>query len=102
MDTLALAAVLVTGFVGSAEFGSAALVHPVIRQLRTDDQLTMEMGLLKTFGRVMPVGMTAATALAIIIAIDEPNAWLVSAAISLGVALVVTIVGNVPINSRTG
>ena len=102
MDAVALAAVLVTGFVGSAEFGSAALVHPVIRRLGTDDQLIMEKGLLKTFGRVMPVGMTAATALAIIIAIDEPNVWLVSAAISLGVALVVTIVGNVPINSRTG
>ena len=102
MDAVALAAVLVTGFVGSAEFGSAALVHPVIRRLRTDDQLIMEKGLLKTFGRVMPVGMTAATALAIIIAIDEPNVWLVSAVISLGIALVVTIVGNVPINSRTG
>ena len=102
MDAVALAAVLVTGFVGSAEFGSAALVHPVIRRLGTDDQLIMEKGLLKTFGRVMPVGMTAATALAIIIAIDEPNVWLVSAAISLGVALVVTIVGNVPINSQTG
>lgn len=102
MDALALAAVLVTGFVGSAEFGSAALVHPVIRRLKTDDQLIMEKGLLKTFGRVMPVGMTVATALAIIIAIDEPNAWLLSAAISLGVALVVTIIGNVPINARTG
>lgn len=102
MDAFALATVLATGFVGSAEFGSAALVHPVIRRLKTDDQLIMEKGLLKTFGRVMPVGMTVATALAIIIAIDEPNAWLVSAAISLGVALVVTIIGNVPINARTG
>lgn len=102
MDAFALATVLVTGFVGSAEFGSATLVHPVIRRLKTDDQLIMEKGLLKTFGRVMPVGMTVATALAIIIAIDEPNAWLVSAAASLGVALVVTILGNVPINARTG
>ena len=102
MDAFVLATVLVTGFVGSAEFGSAALVHPVIRRLKTDDQLIMEKGLLKTFGRVMPVGMTVATALAIIIAIDVPNAWLVSAAISLGVALVVTIIGNVPINARTG
>ena len=62
MDAFALATVLVTGFVGSAEFGSAVLVHPVIRRLKTDDQLIMEQGLLKTFGRVMPVGMTAATA----------------------------------------
>lgn len=102
MDAIAVAAVLVTGFVGSAEFGSAALVHPVIRRLKTDDQLIMERGLLKTFGRVMPAGMTAATVLAIIVAIDDPNAWLVAAAVSLGVALAVTIIGNVPINARTG
>ncbi|WP_231939672.1 anthrone oxygenase family protein [Brevibacterium siliguriense] len=62
----------------------------------------MEKGLLKTFGRAMPIGMTAATVLATIIAIADPNAWLVSTAVSLGVALVVTIAGNVPINSRTG
>src|SRR5699024_7617516 len=102
MDAIALAAVLVTGFVGSAEFGSAALVHPVIRRLKTDDQLIMEKGLLKTFGRVMPAGMTAATVLAIIIAVNDPTPWLVSAAVCLGVALVVTIIGNVPINARTG
>lgn len=102
MDAIAVAAILVTGFVGSAEFASAALVHPVIRRLRTDDQLIMERGLLKTFGRVMPVGMTAAAVLAIIVAVDNPNAWLISAAVSLAIALIVTIIGNVPINTRTG
>src|SRR5699024_7640713 len=54
------------------------------------------------FGRVMPAGITVATALAIIIAINDPSAWLTSAAISLGLALTVTIIGNVPINARTG
>ena len=73
----------------SADFGIAPL-------------LAMEKGLLTTFGRVMPVGMTVATALAIIIAINDPNAWLTSAAVSLGLALTVTIIGNVPINARTG
>ena len=102
MDVIELAAVLVTGFFGSAEFGSATLVHPVLRRLSTDAQLAMEKGLLTTFGRVMPVGMTVATALAIIIAINDPSAWLTSAAISLGLALTVTIIGNVPINARTG
>src|SRR5699024_11422243 len=102
MDAIEFAAVLVTGFFGSAEFGSATLVHPVIRRLSTDAQLAMEKGLLTTFGRVMPVGMTVATALAIIIAINDPSAWLTSAAISLGLALTVTIIGNVPINARTG
>src|SRR5699024_10473206 len=46
--------------------------------------------------------VTIATGLAIIIAINDPSAWLTSAAISLGLALTVTIIGNVPINARTG
>lgn len=102
MDILEIAAILVIGFVGSAEFGSAALVHPVIRRLETEDQLTFEKGLLKTFGRVMPIAMTIATALGIVVAINDPSAWLVFAAISLSIALIVTIIGNVPINLRTG
>ncbi|RRD07375.1 DUF1772 domain-containing protein [Arachnia propionica] len=102
MNWLEIAAILVIGFVGSAEFGSAALVHPVIRKLSPDDQLVFEKGLLKTFGRIMPVGMTAATMLAIGVAIATPSEWLIAAAVSLGAALVVTIIGNVPINLRTG
>lgn len=102
MNWLELGTVLVTGFVGSAEFASVALVHPVIRRLAPDDQLVFEQGLLRTFGRVMPVGMTAATALAITLAVAAPSAWPIAAAASLTVALVVTIIGNVPINLRTG
>ncbi|MGB4777232.1 anthrone oxygenase family protein [Microbacterium sp.] len=102
MNWLELAAILVIGFVGSAEFGSAALVHPVVRKLTPDDQLTFEQGLLRTYGRIMPVGMTAATVLGITIAIDTPSAWTIGAAASLSVALAVTIAGNVPINLRTG
>ena len=97
MTWLEIATILVTGFVGCAEFGSAAFVHPVIRKLSPADQVTFEKGLLTTFGRVMPVGMTAAMALAIALAIAT-----VAAAAILTVALVVTIVGNVPINLRTG
>lgn len=102
MNWLEIAAVLVIGFVGSAEFGSAAFVHPVIRELAPDDQLVVEKGLLRTFGRVMPIAMTAAAALAIAVAVATPSTWLIAAAIVLGVALAVTIVGNVPINLRTG
>lgn len=102
MNWLEIAAILVIGFVGSAEFGSAALVHPVIRKLDSDDQLVFEKGLLKTFGRIMPVGMTVASVLAISVAIAGPSVWLVVAAVNLSVALTVTIIGNVPINLRTG
>lgn len=102
MTWLQIATVLVVGFVGSAEFGSAALVHPVIRRLDADAQLAMEQGLLTTFGRIMPIGMTLATVLAVTLAVADPSAWMIGAAGCLAAALVVTIVGNVPINLRTG
>jgi len=102
MDIIEIAAIIVTGAVGCAEFGSATMVHPVIRKLSVDEQLVFEKGLLTTFGRVMPIGMTAAVVLGIILAIAAPSGWLITAAVSLGLALAVTIIGNVPINLRTG
>lgn len=102
MNALETAAVLVIGFVGCAELASALLVHPVIRTLDPDAQLVFEKGLLKTFGRLMPVGMTLATILGIALAIARPSGWLIASAVSLGVALAVTVIGNVPINLRTG
>lgn len=102
MDIIEIVTVITTGAVGSAEFGSATMVHPVIRKLSVEEQLVFEKGLLTTFGRVMPIGMTAAAVLGIIVAIANPSGWLIAAAISLGVALAVTIIGNVPINLRTG
>lgn len=71
---------VVTGFVACAEFGSYAFVHPVIRRLPAHPHLQVEQGLLLTFGRVMPVGMTLCVVL----------------------ALASTIVFNVPINAATG
>ena len=102
MNWTEIVATLVIGFVGSAEFGSVALVHPVVRKLGPDDQLVFEKGLLKTYGRIMPIGMTLAPLLAIHLAFVTSSAWVIAAAASLGLALVVTIVGNVPINLRTG
>lgn len=99
LDTLSI---LIIGFVGSGEFASVALVHPVIRTLPDDQQLVFEKGLLRTFGRIMPVGMTAAAVLGIAVAIERPSALLIAAAAILAVALAVTIAGNVPINLRTG
>lgn len=102
MDLLLLSLLLVTGFVGCAEFASVALVHPVVRRLPLESQVVMEKGLLGTFGRVMPVGMTAAPILAGFAVAHLGNVWLVLAAAVLTVALVVTVLGNVPINLWTG
>lgn len=101
MDILIAALLLVSGFVGCAEFGSVALVHPVVRRLPDDGQFIMEKGLLDTFGRVMPVGMTAAPILAGVSAARDSSGWFAAAAVVFTVALVVTIIGNVPINERT-
>lgn len=101
MDGLLLATLLVTGFVGCAEFASVSLVHPVVRRLPVDAQLVMEQGLLRTYGVVMPLGMTAAAVLPGIIAQQSGGGWFVAAAVVLSVALIVTVLGNVPVNIRT-
>lgn len=102
MSWIGILTILVTGFVGSAEFASTAFVHPVIRKLDPDDQLLFEKGLLNTFGRIMPFGMTLGVILGIALAIHHTNYFTISAAITLVVALIVTIFGNVPINAQTG
>ena len=52
------AALVITGFTACAEFGSYAFVHPVIHDLPPEHHVRVEKGLLRTFGRVMPVLMT--------------------------------------------
>lgn len=101
MDGLLLTTLLVTGFVGCAEFASVALVHPVVRRLPVESQLVMEQGLLRTYGIVMPFGMTAAAVLPGVLAQQSGGLWFWSAAAVLALALVVTVLGNVPINLRT-
>lgn len=81
---------------------STAFVHPVIRTLDPDNQLLFEKGLLKTFGRAVPIGMTLGVIPGIALAIHHTNYFTISAAIALVVALIVTIFGNVPINAQTG
>ena len=104
MSTLAFVTLAVTGFVSCAEFGSYAFVHPVIRRLPVTERITVEQGLLKTFGRIMPIGMTLTVVLAITNAAQgtgtEPLAWLAAAAFAA--ALMSTLAVNVPINLATG
>ena len=58
IDLLEFIGLVITGFTSCAEFGSYAFVHPVIRRLPREHHVSVEKGLLKTFGRVMPVLMT--------------------------------------------
>lgn len=101
MDILIVTTLIVTGWVGCAEFASVTLVHPVIRRLDAQAQLVMEKGLVGTFGRVMPVAMTLATVVTIVVAVQHPTPWWIAAAGCLAIALAITIVVNVPINAWT-
>ena len=108
MDLLGFIALVVVGFTSCAEFGSYAFVHPVIRHLPARYHLQVEQGLLKTFGRVMPVLMTLSVILSVSYAVQLNAAegashivrW--ASSLSLVAALVSTIIFNVPINLTTG
>jgi hypothetical protein len=104
VSLLEFATLIVTGFVSCAEFGSYAFVHPVLRHLPAVERIMVEQGLLKTFGRVMPVGMTLTLVLAIAFASDgaETAVWSWLAVAAFAASLVFTIVVNVPINLATG
>ncbi len=104
MDLLTFATLSVTGFVACAEFGSYAFVHPVLRRLPTVERITVEQGLLKTFGRVMPVGMTLCLVLGITLASSsgDTRPWSWAAAAAFAASLAFTIIINVPINLATG
>jgi hypothetical protein len=107
VDVLGFAVLAVVGFTACAEFGSYAFVHPVIRRLPAQHHLAVEKGLLRTFGRVMPVLMIASVVLAIVNAsISDGNGgpamWRWLAAAFLIAALVSTVIVNVPINLATG
>lgn len=105
MDVLEFGTLVLTGFVACAEFGSYALVHPVIRRLPQTEHLQVEQGLLRTFGRVMPVGMTLCVVVALASATSadgDPRLWRWLAAASFILALASTVVFNVPINVATG
>jgi len=108
MDILGFVALVVTGFTACAEFGSYAFVHPVIRALPAEQHLQVEQGLLKTFGRIMPVFMTLCVVVAVAYAVQMNGQqglassvrW--AAAVAFVLALIFTIIFNVPINLATG
>jgi hypothetical protein len=106
-DLIEFATLIVAGFTSCAEFGSYAFVHPVIRKLPAEHHIEVEEGLLKTFGRVMPVLMTLCPILSVSYAIEDSAGPAVSvirwcSALTFAAALIFTAIFNVPINLATG
>lgn len=95
--------VAVVGFTACSEFGSYAFVHPVIRRLPTEHHIAVEKGLVRTFGRFMPVAMPASIALIVAWSTlsAAPAPLEIAPLVLWGIGLVTTIIVNVGINTRT-
>jgi len=107
MDYLEIISLFVLGWVSGAESGSWACVHPVLNKLPPEQQIIIQKGLLKTFGRVMPVLMPLSFTLVITLFIgtspkNDITFYLrLAATILMGSMMLTTILFNVPINIAT-
>ena len=102
LSTLVL---LLSGWLAGAESASWALLQPVVARLDDTPQIRMQQGLLRTFGRVMPILLPLTSVLIVATAVVAPPGaqrvlWLV-AAIAAAVLIAFTLTVNVPINQRT-
>lgn len=109
MPYLEIITVIIVGWVAGAESGSWACVHPVINQLPLEQQIVFQKGLLKTFGRIMPVLMPLSFIMVIVLCVettprmDNMVFYLrLTTTILMGSMIITTIFFNVPVNISTG
>ena len=102
-----LTSLLLVGWIAGAELGSWGCVQPVVARLPYEQYVAAEQGMLRTFGRIMPMLMPLSGILAIaLIVVSRGEAgvvlWLrVAAALCIAVTVVSTLTVNVPINTQT-
>ncbi len=105
--SIELLSLLVVGWIAGAELGSWCCVQPVVARLHYEQFVAAEQGMLRAFGRIMPVLMPLSGILAvalIILSREEPGAVLwprIAAAFCIAVTVVTTLAVNVPINTQT-
>jgi Domain of unknown function (DUF1772) len=102
LSTLVL---VLSGWLAGAESASWALVQPVVARLDDTPQIRMQQGMLRTFGRVMPILLPFTAVLIMVTAIVSPSGalrvvWVIAAA-AAAVLIIFTLAINVPINKRT-
>jgi uncharacterized membrane protein len=102
-----LLSLLLVGWIAGAELGSWCCVQPVVARLPYEQFVAAEQGMLRTFGRIMPVLMPLSgvfTIALIIVSRGESRTvlWLrVAAAICVAITVFTTLTVNVPINTQT-
>lgn len=102
-----LLSLLLVGWIAGAELGSWCCVQPVVARLPYEQFVAAEQGMLRSFGRLMPVLMPLSGILAVaLIFVSRGDArvvfWLrVAAALCIAVTVVTTLLVNVPINTQT-
>jgi len=104
LDLLDFAVVVFLGFTACTEFGSYAFVHPVVKRLDVAAHIQVERGLVRTFGRVMPVLMPLSLVLVVAWAWLASGVPVVLRVLAVGgwfLGVVITILVNVGINSAT-
>lgn len=105
---LEITTLVIAGWLAGAESGSWSCVHPVIAKLEPNDQIQFQKGLLKTFGRIMPVLMPLSFTLVIFLCsfTDDKSSMVfylrLTAVILLATIIFTTVVFNVPVNIQTG
>jgi Domain of unknown function (DUF1772) len=102
LSTLVL---LLSGWLAGAESASWALLQPVVARLDDIPQIRMQQGMLRTFGRVMPILLPLTSVLIVLTALVAPAdarrvLWVV-AVVAAAVLIAFTLTVNVPINKRT-
>jgi hypothetical protein len=71
---LSTVVLLLTGWLAGAESASWALLQPVVARLEETPQITMQQGMLRTFGRVMPILLPLTSVLIVVNAVLAPAA----------------------------
>ena len=105
--SIELLSLLVVGWIAGAELGSWCCVQPVVARLPYEQFVAAEQGMLRTFGRIMPLLMPLSGILAVALIILSRGdtrfvLWCrVAAAVCIAVTVVTTPLVNVPINTQT-
>ncbi|MGV0741111.1 anthrone oxygenase family protein [Mycolicibacterium sp. XJ870] len=99
-DIVQILAVIVTGPLLGVEFGVAAFTNPIPRRLPDAAYWQARGTGAGILGTVMPFWYLGATALLIAVAAWSPGPLLITAAVLMGLVMLLSVTTLVPINNR--